>query len=111
MYSHYKENNKIIKLVHSRVITSLYTYIWYLHIYSHLNIKKFCITYNGPFLWNLLENKFKLFNNINTFTRRLKYNYILMYINAEYNLFFLYFILYLTYIFYIFSNYIYFLIF
>ena len=31
------------------------------------------------FLWNLLENNFKLFNNINTFTRRLKYNYISMY--------------------------------
>ena len=44
------------------------------------NITKFFITYgNGLFLWNLLENKFKLFNNINTFTRRLKYNYILMY--------------------------------
>ena len=37
-----------------------------------LNIIFFCITYNGPFLWNLLENKFKLFNNINMFTRRLK---------------------------------------
>ena len=50
--------------------------------YFRLNIKKFCITYNGPFLWNILENKFKLFNNINrftTFTRRLKYNYIVMY--------------------------------
>ena len=45
----------------------------------YLNIKKICITYNGPFLWNLLENKFKLFNNINSFTRRLKYNYISMY--------------------------------
>ena len=44
-----------------------------------LNIKKFCITHNGPFLWNLLENRFKLLYNINTFTRSLKYNYISMY--------------------------------
>ena len=43
------------------------------------NIKKFCITHNGPFLWNLLENRFKLLYNINTFTRSLKYNYISMY--------------------------------
>ena len=74
-----------------------------------LNIKKFSITYNGPFLWNLLENKFKLFNNINTFTRRLKYNYISMFYNAEYNLFLPYFF-FISYIyFYIFSYYIYFL--
>ena len=44
-----------------------------------LNIKKICITHNGPFLWNLLENRFKLLYNINTFTRSLKYNYISMY--------------------------------
>ena len=41
-----------------------------------LNIICFCITHNVPFLWNLLENRFKLLYNINTFTRRLKYNYI-----------------------------------
>ena len=44
-----------------------------------LNINFFCIKYNGPFLWNLLENRFKLLYNINTFTRSLKYNYISMY--------------------------------
>ena len=42
--------------------------------FFRLNINKFCITHNGPFLWNLLENRFKLLYNINTFTRSLKYN-------------------------------------
>ena len=43
-----------------------------------LNITIFCITHNELFLWNLLENRFKLLYNINTFTRSLKYNYISM---------------------------------
>ena len=55
-------------------------------IFSQRNIFKFVFpsfrliikTYNVPFLWNLLENKFKLFNNINKFTRRLNNN-IFMY--------------------------------
>ena len=64
-----------------------------------LNIKKICKTYNGPFLWNLLENKFKLFNNIHTFTRILKYNYISI-LNITYFFLILYYILYIFFIYF-----------
>ena len=49
------------------------------HSFFPSKYKKNMHNLQWSFLWNLLENKFKLFNNINTFTRKLKYNYISMY--------------------------------
>ena len=62
-----------------RIINNCATII--IKICSLLGVPKcvtFLQTYNYP-LWNLHENSFKLFKNINAFIRRLKYNYMSMY--------------------------------
>ena len=79
-YSHFTiefviDNNSVHISIKRSSLYKLRHSIEYIYIY----LKKICITHNGPFLWNLLENRFKLLYNINTFTRSLKYNYISMY--------------------------------
>ena len=72
------------------IIKNMFSIRYLYKMYSQMQIFKFVIppfllniillhNLHWSFLCNLLENKFKLFNNITTFTRMLKYNYISMY--------------------------------